>query len=214
MKKSSVIYTFSLLQWKFQLLGLAALTAGLALPVYAGGGLAGAYHQPLVKPGIIKPAVNKNQLFQKNLGVRAPLLHTRTCPDLVIQGLHIVNMQYNNSRHRYAFGVAGVVRNIGSADYVSRPNQQSVHFSGAGPERSLRFGNVPRGGSIRTGAVFGVPGGEFTPDIIATLSFDPDIRMDKNTRNDECNTRNNRAVLSRSVINQAINNYNRTHGRR
>ena len=212
MKKSSVIYTPSSLLHKFQLFGLAALTAGLALPVYAGGGLAGAYHQPLIKPGVIKPAVNKNQLYQNNLGVHAPLLHARTCPDLVIQGLHVVNMQYNNGQ--YAFGVAGVVRNIGSADYVSRPNQQSVNFSGAGPQRSLRFGNVPKGGSVETGAVFGVPGGEFTPDIIATLSFDPDIRMDKNTGNDECNTRNNRAVLSRLSINRAINNYNRTHGRR
>ncbi len=209
MKKSSVYTTASLLQ-KFHLFGLAALTAGLALPAYAGGGLAGAYHQPLIKPGVIKPVVNKNQLFQKKTGVRALPLRSNTCPDLVIQGLHVINMQYNNGQ--YAFGVAGVVRNVGSADYVSRPNQQSVNFSGAGPVRSLRFGNVPRGGSVQTGAVFGVPGGEFTPDIIATLSFDPDIKMDKNTRNDECNARNNKAVLSRLVINQAINNYNRTHG--
>ncbi len=212
MKKSSVIYTPSSLLKKFHIFGLAVLTAGLALPVHAGGGLAGAYHQPLIKPGVIKPAVNKNQLFQKSLGVRAPLFRPRTCPDLVIQGLHVVNMQYNNGQ--YVFGVAGVVRNIGSANYVSRPNQQSVRFSGVGAVHSLRFGNVPRGGSIRTGAVFSVPGGEFTPDITATLSFDPDIRMDKNTGNDECNTRNNKAVLSRSVINQAIDNYNRTHGRR
>lgn len=213
MKKLSVIYTPTSLLKTFHLFGLAVLTAGLALPVHAGGGLAGAYHQPLIKPGVIKPAVNKNQLFQKNLGVRAPSLRPGTCPDLVIQGLHVVNVQYNNGQ--YAFGVAGVVRNVGSADYVSRPNQQSVNFSGAGlPARSLRFGNVRRGGSIQTGAVFRVPGGEFTPDITAMLSFDPDIKMDKNTGNDECNTRNNKAVLSRSVINQAIRNYDRTHGRR
>lgn len=212
MRKSSVTYRSSSLQKKLRVYGLAILTAGLALPVSAGSGLSGLNHQLSIKPGVIKPAVNKNKLFQKRPGVRVPSLVSNTCPDLVIQGLHVINMQYNNGQ--YAFGVAGVVRNIGSADYVSRPNQQSVNFTAAGSIRSLRFGNVSRGGSVRAGAVFRVPGGEFTPDIIASLSFDPDINVDKNTANDECNTRNNRAVLSRSVINQAINNYNRTHGRR
>ena len=212
MQTITTIHTPALLLRQLSILGLAALSLGLASPVYAAGGFSGAYYQPSIKPGVIKPAVNKNQLYQKNPGVRAPLLRPRTCPDLVIQGLHVINMQYNNGQ--YAFGVAGVVRNIGSADYVSRSNQQSVVFSGVGPARSLPFGNVRKGGSVQTGAVFRVPGGEFTPDITATLSFDPDIRMDKNTGNDECNTRNNKATLSRLVINQAINNYNRAHGRR
>ncbi len=212
MQTISTIHTPALLLRKLSILGLAALSVGLASPTYAGGGFSGAYSQPSIKPGVIKPALNKNQLFQKSPGIRAPLLRPRTCPDLVIQGLHVVNMQHNNGQ--YVFGVAGVVRNVGSTNYSSRPNQQSVIFSGVGPVRSLRFGNVPRGGSIQTGTVFSVPGGEFTPDITAALSFDPDIRMDKNTGNDECNTRNNKAVLSRSVINLAINNYNRAHGRR
>lgn len=197
------------------MLGLVVLTAGLTAPANAGG-LDGIHNRSLLKPGLIKarPAVNRNQLFQKNLQTRPHLLRPRTCPDLVIQRLHINNIQYYNGN--YIIRLAGVVRNIGSADYRSGPNQQSVRYSGPGLiANSLRFGNVPRGGSVPTGAIFRtIKGGEFTPDITATLSFGPDISSDNNPGNDECNTRNNKTVLSRTAINQVIAGYNRTHARR
>jgi len=80
------------------------------------------------------------------------VLRPRTCPDLVIQGLRINSVQFYNGN--YIIRLAGVVRNIGSADYRSGPNQQNVHFSGAGLNASsIRFGNVPRGGSVPTGAI-------------------------------------------------------------
>ncbi|VAW83079.1 hypothetical protein MNBD_GAMMA14-15, partial [hydrothermal vent metagenome] len=80
------------------------------------------------------------------------MLRPRTCPDLVIQGLRINSVQFYNGN--YIIRLAGVVRNIGSADYRSGPNQQNVHFSGAGLNAgSIRFGNVPRGGSVPTGAI-------------------------------------------------------------
>jgi len=163
---------------------------------------------------VIKPAVNKNKLIRKGIDVRAPVRRSRTCPDLVIQGLHIDNVQFYNGK--YIIRLAAAIRNIGSADYHSGPNQQSVHFSGAGLNgNSIRFGNVPRGGSVPTGAIFrNIAGGEFTPDIHAVLSFDPDIGSDNNTGNDECNTGNNKAVLSRAAVKQAIDRYNATQARR
>ncbi len=112
-------------------------------------------------------------------------------------------------RLRFDFGL----RNVGSADFVSGRGQQHivllngsrtvvgpVEFSPPGPVHS-GVSHTYRG---FRGATFDWHGGEFATDVVARIGYDPDIFMDGNPDNDDCNMSNNEARMTAEQIAEAM----------
>lgn len=125
---------------------------------------AGKYRGTVVNPGVIRKAA---------------------CPDLAV-------VMAEKNRYGKIHIVYGV-RNVGSADYVTGRNQQTLMVRTPGGVRTFAFGNL-RAGDVRTWSEVYSPF-EFPFTYKGALSFDPDIFIDGNTRNDDCNRANNRAQL-------------------
>ena len=155
-----------------------ALSAGLALGLAAGAAQAGSDIMG---------------------GIRVPIDPARLlCPDLAVS-MRVVNMRMRPGQTPMLTHEVRV-KNVGTGDYVSRPNQQGVRIYVPFDRRLYLNPRVP--GNIRVGqevvvARFDYPykGGEFGA-LEAELSFDPDIGNDSNPRNDDCNASNNRDVLT------------------
>ena len=80
------------------------------------------------------------------------------------------------------------VTNVGGADYVSEPQQQTVNVSVDNqPPNQYVFQNL-RAGETQTWEFPRFPG-----SYRAVINFDPDILIDGNPRNDDCRRSNNSA---------------------
>lgn len=107
--------------------------------------------------------------------------------------------------------ITGVVKNIGS-QYTSGSNQQGVllyelHPGGVAPRavKDQAFQNLAPGQEVTI--VFErdwSASDEFPPDYAIQLTYDPDITIDGNPRNDDCNLRNNRFQRRGSEINALL----------
>ncbi len=128
------------------------------------------------------------------------------CPDPAISSMRISGVRFEGDQAVVSIRVT--VHNRGAGDYVSGPNQQSVMvFTGNSTRNMLlrqRFNRLASGASFSLTARLRAPGGEFTPSVSALLSYDPDIYIDGNPRNDDCNQGNNQRTLSAADINEAI----------
>lgn len=116
------------------------------------------------------------------------------------------------TRFRGIVRITGAVKNAGTGDYVSGPNQQvfSLYEHVPGGQRRLvasrMFHNVRVGSRIslayeRPWDSSSPAEGEFPPAYIAEISFDPDILLDSNPKNDDSNASNNSATRSGTAIN-------------
>jgi len=102
--------------------------------------------------------------------------------------------------------IEGVVKNTGTLNYTSGPNQQvALLYEDKGGRPTLVatrvFQNLTPGQQVQVS--FTRPwykGEEFPPKYILIISYDPDIYIDSNDNNDDSNSGNNRLEKSGSEI--------------
>lgn len=135
-----------------------------------------------------------------------------SCPDLALNGVE-VRMLSRDPQGQYFFRLAATVENIGRSNYRSSSGQQVVEVDrlsqGGGATRmeNISFSSVPAG-SRATEATHDVLrwriSQEFPPSYRFTIRFDPDIRIDGNTANDDCTVKNNSTTIRGEEINAVI----------
>ena len=110
--------------------------------------------------------------------------------------------------------ITGTITNIGTANYESEDGKQSLLLyekqlgtSGSGTlVNQINFTNLAAGASTqitytRDWNSSSSAEGEFAPDYILTISYDPDILLDGNNNNDDNNLSNNSIEESGYAIN-------------
>jgi hypothetical protein len=139
-------------------------------------------------------------------GIKTPL--GTQCPDPAIVDFSVIPVSHN-ADGTYNFGIALIVKNVGTAKYVSRAGQQLVSLSQEG--RNLinqDFGNLDPGATSTTFYKriihWNATPGEFGVNLEALISYDPDIFIDGNLQNDECSNRNNRKTITVADINRKL----------
>lgn len=113
--------------------------------------------------------------------------------------------------------ITGTVKNIGTKDFSSSEGQQFIYLyekplgGTATPLLSLPFTNLAAGDSLfvtytRNWDASSPVEGEFPPDYILSIMYDPDITTDGNENNDDVNNDNNSLTKSGSTINDLFSN--------
>ncbi len=107
--------------------------------------------------------------------------------------------------------IIGVVRNIGTEDFRSGNGQQSAQLYEENPGARPRLVAEKAFSVLKSGEFFVVKYGrrwstsmEFPPTYRLMLSYDPDIYIDGNKRNDDVNSKNNRKTLTGTVITEQV----------
>jgi hypothetical protein len=132
----------------------------------------------------------------------------QSAPDLAVQTPAADNRGYKDWLY-----VCAPIKNVGGRAWSSNANQIGVSLSSTIPSSTTAnasgFASLAAGATtnrcswIRTPGLLGV--GHRTPSwgeckatktVTARLSFDPDIRQDGNTANDDCRSNNNSASLT------------------
>jgi hypothetical protein len=106
--------------------------------------------------------------------------------------------------------VTGVVKNIGNAAFESDPRQAQALLSEIPAEGGAGTIKAQRAiASLAPGASFTLrferdwdTAREFPPKFTLLVTYDPDIYMDANKKNDDCNQNNNRRELTGEQINR------------
>jgi hypothetical protein len=135
-------------------------------------------------------------------------------PDLSA-GRPIISKSVDMARKKGILNITGKITNIGKQDFVSNPNQASANIivynpGFTGPNAYTYVKKVPisrlnKGQSITLRGRYEISGfiewnhrnprtGECQAEVevIVSVAYDPDIRMDSNPRNDDCNSKNDR----------------------
>lgn len=136
-------------------------------------------------------------------------------PDPAVTALQVnEGVTTRNGRRVGILSITSTLKNIGTKDYTSRRGQQSFSIqvkdpSISGPRsihivKSKDFPVLRKGASITLRGTYEIPyfieWGHRTPRygecrasliIYGTISYDPDIFMDANPHNDDCNLKNN-----------------------
>jgi len=126
--------------------------------------------------------------------------------DPAAQSLDFVLVR-RTARFRGVVRITGVVKNLGRANFLSGPRQQSVHLYQDNRIVATRaFQTLGAGATLavafeRAWDASSPAEGEFPPQYKLVLSYDPDIAIDGNINNDDCNSRNNLLTRSGSAIN-------------
>jgi hypothetical protein len=116
------------------------------------------------------------------------------------------------SRFQGRVRITGKVKNLGAQAFESRPGQQSIQLVetplGGRPRivATLPFVNLAPNQEIsvsfdRSWDASSPAEGEFPPNYKIVLSYDPDIYIDGNTKNDDCVSTNNTRERSSADIN-------------
>jgi hypothetical protein len=135
------------------------------------------------------------------------------CPDLAAS--IDFSIAYRTSRTSGRVNIVGKVKNVGGVAYESGPNQQTALLyeivPGGQPRlvASQALQNLAPGEEItvrfgRTWNASSPAEGEFPPSYRLVLSFDPDIRIDGNPKNDDCNRSNDVRERSGAEINTML----------
>ncbi|MBF0207449.1 MAG: hypothetical protein HQK53_11225 [Oligoflexia bacterium] len=112
------------------------------------------------------------------------------------------------SQFRGKVQIAATIQNIGTIGYVSAPNQQSILlYEGDRLVARKKFQNLRPREMVtisyqRDWNASSPNEGEFPPMYKAMIIYDPDILMDNNKLNDDCNARNNQLSRSGMDINR------------
>lgn len=159
------------------------ITLAAALVAVASAATAGDPKLKLIGKNL---AVQKHQLSPSQLN-RAQQALRRTCVDLAV----FANKSRVGDRVRITYGV----RNVSSTNYVSGSNQQAIAVSSNGHAVAVgRFGNL-NAGQTRSWSIDVPLAFEFPNTYAVIYSYDPDIYIDGNTANDDCNRANNRSEV-------------------
>ncbi len=133
------------------------------------------------------------------------------CPDPAVQRIDFAIVS-KTSQFSGKVRITGVIKNVGLEPYISGPNQQAVYlYEGPmGGKANLvatkKFQNLNPGQEVkviyeRNWHASSPAEGEFPPSYRVLISYDPDIRMDGNPKNDDCNINNNQMERSGTEIN-------------
>ena len=144
----------------------------------------------------------------------------RSCPDPAAQRLWISNVHHRCGNHVrripncFDFTLHGEIRNVGAARYESSRSQQQIEIWEKQTRRgwtvvhTQQFGNLMPNNTARIDHPFSrwPPCDDDTcqfsahPKYALVIRYDPDIRNDGNTKNDECNNGNNRREVSEQQL--------------
>ena len=133
------------------------------------------------------------------------------CPDPAVVDIKFSIVQ----RYSQFYGkvrITGVVKNVGKADYISKPGRQSIVLDAgdaAHPLKTIPFTNLKSGQSITISYELNWDSaspneGEFPPTYRVYILYDPDITMDSIKTNDDCNMGNNSMAKSGKAINDML----------
>lgn len=133
------------------------------------------------------------------------------CPDPSASAIDF-SIVSRASRFQGRVRITGTVRNVGGAPYESGANQQIASLyelvPGGRPRlvASRAFQNLAPGADVSVSFVrdwysASPAEGEFPPSYQVIIGYDPDIRIDGNTKNDDCNGSNNTRTRSGADIN-------------
>ncbi len=126
-----------------------------------------------------------------------------------------------DSQFRGRIRITGVVKNIGNKAFQSDPNQAAAYLyqlpPGVPPATATggtivaqqKISNLAPGATInlsweRDWNSSSPNEGEFPPSYRLLISYDPDIYMDANKNNDDCNQNNNKKERSGTEINDML----------
>jgi len=127
---------------------------------------------------------------------------TAGCPDPAITGLRALHAS-RNTDGTYNFLLAATITNKGSVPFISRRGQQAITFSEG--RRMLLFELWSGTQRLAAGAsenqyldrvVRWNPWAKSRHGFTAQITYDPDIFIDGNPQNDDCNMSNNKLSLS------------------
>ena len=140
---------------------------------------------------------------------KAPKLNIcRNAPDLAIQSLTAQDRGFKGWLY-----VCAPIKNVGGRAWSSNSNQVGVSFTStiprSSPGRAAGFSHLAANATVNRCGWVRAPGllrtGHDTPrygeckatkTVTASLNFDPDIRADGNTANDDCMSTNNRRSVT------------------
>ncbi len=135
----------------------------------------------------------------------------KKCPDPAVQGIDFAIVS-KTSQFSGKVKITGVVKNIGLEPYISGPNQQAVYLyevpmgGKANLVATKKFQNLNPGQEVkvtyeRNWNASSPAEGEFPPSYKVVIAYDPDITLDSNPKNDDCNMNNNQKERSGTEIN-------------
>lgn len=131
---------------------------------------------------------------------KLPAAATKLCPDPAANRL-----DFNMLKHNNLVGVveiSGVAKNLGGP-YETKANQQQLMlYEGSRMVASTVFGNLAPGQEVivKYNREWR-KSDEFPPTYKLIISYDPDILIDSNPQNDDCNNNNNTKSRSGVEIN-------------
>lgn len=172
------------------------------ITVLAVGGTAWAQTAP--PPTIPKPGAQP-------LKPQVPLPPATECRDPKAMGLKfsVVAKDAKWPTTRGTIRVTGTVKNVGNAAFESDPKQASVQLLEERPGARAELRTQRSMGRLDVGATMDVTyqrawdtAAEFPSKFILLIVYDPDIQLDANKKNDDCNAGNNRAELPGDLINR------------
>jgi hypothetical protein len=106
--------------------------------------------------------------------------------------------------------ITGEVKNVGSTPFQSDPRQAIAYLNEASPGARPVTRAQQDIGSLAAGASIMLnyerdwdTATEFPPTYTLQITYDPDIYLDANKKNDDCNQKNNKAELTGTAINAA-----------
>jgi len=167
------------------------------------GGIPQGPAAPLLKPSVRNNA-GVNQPFAALPGTaktQLPPMAASRCPDPAADRID-ARILLRKGLTRGQVEIVGVVRNLGGA-YESSPNQQEVLlYENAGIVARQAFQNLAPGGEVRVRITRDwLSSTEFPPDYRLVIQYGPDIRIDNNPKNDDCQPANNTRQLGGRAIN-------------
>lgn len=158
---------------------------------------------PLLKPNVGNNT-GVNQPFAALPGTsktQLPPMSAVRCPDPAADRID-TRILTRQGQTQGQVEIVGVVRNLGGA-YESSPNQQLVLlYENASVIARQPFQNLASGGEVRVRVVRNwLSSTEFPPDYRLVVQYGPDIRIDNNPKNDDCQPANNTRQLGGRAIN-------------
>jgi hypothetical protein len=162
-----------------------------------------------IKPGKIRP------VRPLKPGTIKPGMLTIGCPDPAAYEIKF-SIVRKLGPFRARVRVTGVIKNVRNKAFQSGPNQAKAYLyqvpagASSGPavaQREIR--NLRPGATInlvfeRDWYSSSPSEGEFPPKYVLQILYDPDIYMDANKNNDDCNRNNNRKERSGADFNRMV----------
>ena len=158
----------------------------------------------------LQKTIKQNKLPE---GITAPVALSRSDIELVAESINFSVVRVID-QYSARVKIEGVVHNIGRVKFTSRPGQQTVllYERNGGEARlvaSQSFQNVAVNATVKVSFIrnwdkSSPAEGEFPPNYILVIGFDPDIYIDGNDNNDDYNTTNNKLTKSSAEINRIV----------